>query len=83
MIITASEVRALARVLDACDREVPVTWESGNAVVTGVIRHLHTGPRVDVREATVRISGTFEFTFPMAKVLEMVADGTMALDYRP
>jgi len=49
MIITAAEVRALARVLDACDREVPVTWESGNAVVTGVIRHLHTGPRVDVR----------------------------------
>jgi hypothetical protein len=83
MIITAAEVRALAKVIDACDREVPVTWASGNATLTGVIRHLHAGPSQDVRDLTVRISGIAEFTFPMADILTMVADGEMALDYRP
>jgi len=82
-ILTTQAVRELARVIDACDREVPVTWESGNAVLTGVIRHLHAGPAQDVWDLTVRVSGTFEFTFTMREVVAMVNEGTMALDYRP
>jgi len=81
-ILTVSQVRALAQVVDACDREVPVTWVSGDATLTGTIRHLYVGREQDVREVTVRISGTFEFTYPMAAILAMVADGEMALDYR-
>lgn len=82
-MITAAEVRALARVIDACDREVPVVLVTASgAEITGVIRHLYVAPGVDVRDAMVRISGTFEREISMRKAVELVEAGMLALDYR-
>lgn len=82
--LTITEARLLGRVIDAADREVPVTWltDSGQTI-TGVIRGLFPAQGQDVRDAQVRVSGTFEHLFTMAEVMAKVADGTMALDFRP
>jgi len=84
--LSVTDVLELARVIDACTREVPVMWlaESG-ATLTGVMRHLYSGSNrhgTDVRELTVRISGITEWEIPMQDVLRLIRNGEMALDYR-
>lgn len=84
--LSVTDVLDLARVIDACTREVPVTWVKGNATLTGVMRHLYSGSNrhgTDVRDLTVRISGITEWEMPMADVITLLRNGEMALDYRP
>ena len=83
-VLTVSELLTLAAIVNAGRAEVPVTWETASGDIrTGVIRPVHLPPSGEVREAEVRVSATFEWLWPIAEVVAMVQDGTMALDYRP
>ena len=83
-VLTVHELLTLAAIVDAGRAEVPVTWmtDSGD-IKTGVIRPVQLPPSGEVRQAQVRVSATFEWLWPIAKVVAMVQDGRMALDYRP
>lgn len=82
-VLTVGQAIIIARIIDASQREVPVTWatDSGD-IMTGVIRSLELKWGQDVREARVRVSATFEHWFDIADVIRMVNGGTFALDYR-
>jgi hypothetical protein len=82
-ILTVGQAVTIGLILDACQRQVPVTWltESGN-ILTGTIRSLEVRSGQDVREARVRVSATFEHWFDMVDVIRMVDSGEFALDYR-
>jgi hypothetical protein len=83
MLLTVSAAITIGRIIDASQRQVPVTWltESGN-ILTGTIRSLEVRSGQDVREARVRVSATFEHWFDMVDVIRMVDSGEFALDYR-
>lgn len=83
-ILTVGQAVTIGRILDACQRQVPVTWltESGD-IMSGTIRNVEVSRGQDVREGRVRVSATFEHWFPMADVIRMVDAGEFALDYRP
>jgi len=83
-VLTVSELLTLAAIVDAGRAGVPVTWEAASGDIrTGVIRPVQLPSSGEVREAEVRVSATFEWLWPIAEVVAMVQDGTMALDYVP
>jgi hypothetical protein len=83
-VLTVHELLTLAAIVDAGRAEVPVTWMTVSGdIKTGVIRPVQLPPSGDVRQAEVRVSATFEWLWPIADVVAMVQDGSMALDYRP
>ena len=82
-ILTVGQAVVIGQILDACQRQVPVTWltDSGD-IMSGTIRSLDVKRGQDVREARVRVSATFEHWFDMADVMRKVEAGEFALDYR-
>ena len=83
-VLTVHELLTLAAIVDAGRAGVPVTWETASGdIKTGVIRPVQLPSSGEVREAEVRVSATFERLWPIAEVVAMVQEGSMALDYRP
>ena len=83
-VLTVRDLLTLAAIVNAGRTGVPVAWETASGdIKTGVIRPVQLPSSGDVRQAEVRVSGTFEHLWPIAEVVAMVQDGTMALDYVP
>ena len=84
-VLTVRDLLTLAAIVNAGRAEVPVTWVTVSGdIKTGVIRPVELPSfDADVRQATVRVSATFEWLRPITEVVAMVQDGSMALDYRP
>jgi len=83
-VLTVRDLLTLAAIVNAGCAGVPVTWETVSGdIKTGIIRPVQLPASGDVRQAEVRVSATFEWLWPIAKVVAMVQDGRMALDYRP
>jgi len=83
-VLTVHDLLTLAAIVNAGRTEVPVAWVTDYGdVKTGVIRPVQLPSSGEVREAEVRVSSTFERLWPIAEVVAMVQEGSMALDYRP
>ena len=83
-VLTVRDLLTLAALVDAGHAGVPVAWVTDYGdVKTGVIRPVQLPSSGEVREAEVRVSSTFERLWPIAEVVAMVQEGSMALDYRP
>ena len=83
-VLTVRDLLTLAAIINAGCAGVPVAWETDSGdLKTGVIRPVQLPPSGEVREAEVRVSGTWEYLWPIADVVAMVQGGSMALDYRP
>lgn len=86
--VTLRDVQELATVLEFCQHNRPVRWltDSGN-ILDGVARSVGDEKGYflrnddDIRDAYVRISGTFEYFLPIRDVCELIRRGEFAASH--